>query len=278
MNGQDPLIEPMSQSTSNNDMNNLYIKPDFLPTSINHNTSSSTTTIATATNTTTMTNNNNFNNNYTQHPPKQQHQQHQHQHQQQQQTKGYPLIAPFQRTIFQNFDLSSGPPPPPQAQPPQISTAHFHKNDLVQFNTNKSIATTTPASEIINASVAMAAQSVIGFPDAQTLTTSNSVTTGETTTTTYDLQTPKSSSEQSQALKPKVKITGDNVTSATIEEGYVQFVLEHDATYISDGIDSLVYAKRKFQSVPKTGDISYTTWDIYQLVLKLHKQEVGQQI
>lgn len=74
---------------------------------------------------------------------------------------------------------------------------------------------------------------------------------------------------------PKLTITGDNVNANNIEEGYVQFVLNHDPHYISDGIESLVYAKRKFLSVPKTGDISYTTWDIYELVLKLHNREVG---
>ncbi|KAI7873516.1 ARS binding protein 2-domain-containing protein [Mucor mucedo] len=72
----------------------------------------------------------------------------------------------------------------------------------------------------------------------------------------------------------KVTITGDNVSCDTIEDGYIQFVLEHDPNYISDGIESLMYAKRKFSSVPKTGDLSYTTWDIYQLVLKLHKKEI----
>lgn len=72
----------------------------------------------------------------------------------------------------------------------------------------------------------------------------------------------------------KVTITGDNVSCDTIEDGYIQFVLDHDPNYISDGIESLMYAKRKFSSVPKTGDLSYTTWDIYQLVLKLHKREV----
>lgn len=72
----------------------------------------------------------------------------------------------------------------------------------------------------------------------------------------------------------KVTITGDNVSCDTIEDGYIQFVLEHDPNYISDGIESLMYAKRKFSSVPKTGDLSYTTWDIYQLVLKLHRKEV----
>lgn len=71
-----------------------------------------------------------------------------------------------------------------------------------------------------------------------------------------------------------VTITGDNVTCDTIEDGYIQFVLDHDPNYVTDGIESLMYAKRKFSSVPKTGDLSYTTWDIYQLVLKLHKREV----
>ncbi|KAK4517912.1 uncharacterized protein ATC70_001261 [Mucor velutinosus] len=276
MSGQDPLIEPMNQSTSNSDTNNSYMKQNFMPANINHNTSSPTTITATATNATPTIDNNN--NNYTQHTPtqqQQQHQHHQHQHQQQQQAKGYPLIAPFQRSIFQNFDLNNGP----SAQPPQNLTTHFHKNDHVQFNTNKFVTTTTPASEMISASVATAAQPAIGLPNTQTLTTSNSGTTAETTTATAatdGLQTPKSISEQLQTLipKPTVKITGDNVTAANIEDGYIQFVLMHDASYISDGIDSLVYAKRKFQSVPKTGDISYTTWDIYQLVLKLHKQEI----
>ncbi|KAI8081948.1 ARS binding protein 2-domain-containing protein [Gilbertella persicaria] len=72
----------------------------------------------------------------------------------------------------------------------------------------------------------------------------------------------------------KLTIHGDNVTAANIAEGYIQFVLSHDESYIGDGIESLVYAKRKFCSVPKTADITYSTWDIYQLVLKLHRREI----
>ncbi|KAI8973355.1 ARS binding protein 2-domain-containing protein [Mycotypha africana] len=72
----------------------------------------------------------------------------------------------------------------------------------------------------------------------------------------------------------KPRITGANVTAENIVDGYIQFVLSHDAAYINDGIESLVFAKRKFQSVPKTGDITYTTWDIFQLVKKLHHQEI----
>lgn len=242
MNAQNPLIEPMDRSASNNDMNNLHMKQDFLPTNINHNLSSSTTTTATS-------NNNNFNSNYTQPPPTQQRQQ------QHQQTNDYPLIAPFQHSIYPNYELSRRLP-----------------------YAKKVMATATPASEITSASATTTTQPSMSLPNAQIIAASNNGNTTETTTkaTTDDLQTPKPSSEQPQTVipKPKVKITGDNVSSANIEEGYIQFVLEHDATYISDGIDSLVYAKRKFQSVPKTGDISYTTWDIYQLVLKLHKQEV----
>lgn len=75
-------------------------------------------------------------------------------------------------------------------------------------------------------------------------------------------------------IKNAIKVTGDNVTANNIEDGYIQFVSRHDPSYISDGIDSLVFTKRKFQNVPKTGDITYTTWDIYQLVLKLHRKEV----
>lgn len=70
-------------------------------------------------------------------------------------------------------------------------------------------------------------------------------------------------------------VTGENVDANNIEDGYIQFVLNHDPNYIGDGIESLMHAKRKFASVPKTGDLSYTTWDIYELVLKLHKREVN---
>lgn len=98
----------------------------------------------------------------------------------------------------------------------------------------------------------------------------------------FDSPSTKSPSTKSPCSPPpivkkaseKAKITGDNVSCDTIEDGYIQFVLDHDPNYISDGIESLMYAKRKFSSVPKTGDLSYTTWDIYQLVLKLHKREV----
>ncbi|KAL0089192.1 ARS binding protein 2-domain-containing protein [Phycomyces blakesleeanus] len=69
-------------------------------------------------------------------------------------------------------------------------------------------------------------------------------------------------------------ITGKTVTSETLEDGYIQFVLRHDPDYIGDGIESLMYVKRKFSSVPKTGHLSYTTWDVYMLVRKLHHQEI----
>lgn len=97
-------------------------------------------------------------------------------------------------------------------------------------------------------------------------------TTNTTTTTTNTIAAPVIVKKPPNV--PKLTITGDNVNANNIEEGYVQFVLNHDPHYISDGIESLVYAKRKFLSVPKTGDISYTTWDIYELVLKLHNREI----
>ncbi|KAI8096295.1 ARS binding protein 2-domain-containing protein [Halteromyces radiatus] len=69
-------------------------------------------------------------------------------------------------------------------------------------------------------------------------------------------------------------INGDNVTADNIEDGYVQFILHHDTDTIGDGIDGLMYARRKFSSVPRTGDLSYTTWDIFVLVNKLHNGEI----
>ncbi|ORX57628.1 hypothetical protein DM01DRAFT_303564 [Hesseltinella vesiculosa] len=69
-------------------------------------------------------------------------------------------------------------------------------------------------------------------------------------------------------------INGGNVTPESFEDGYVQFILHHDPDSINDGIDSLVYTRRKFSSVPRTGDLSYTAWDIFVLVNKLHNQEI----
>ena len=73
---------------------------------------------------------------------------------------------------------------------------------------------------------------------------------------------------------PILTITGETVTKDNIEEGYVQFVLHHDPQSINDSIESLMYVKRKFSSVPKTGDLAYTTWDVFTLVKKLHNQQV----
>ncbi|KAI8645402.1 ARS binding protein 2-domain-containing protein [Parasitella parasitica] len=257
--GQDSLIEPMNQATSASDMTNLYLKQDFLATNTNQNTTipaTTTTTTKTMTNTTTTINNNS--NNYTQQP------------------KNYPLIAPFQRSVFHSFDLSNPAPPHPPVQTSQSIAADFHENDNVQFNTNTFTTMPTAASEIAIAAAQSEVTSQIQTVSCNNSTKSMTTPTTATALTNNPAPPGPSISEQMhiQILKPTVKITGDNVTSANIEEGYIQFVLEHDASYISDGIDSLVYTKRKFQSVPKTGDISYTTWDIYQLVLKLHKQEI----
>ncbi|KAI7883553.1 hypothetical protein K492DRAFT_235343 [Lichtheimia hyalospora FSU 10163] len=69
-------------------------------------------------------------------------------------------------------------------------------------------------------------------------------------------------------------INGTNVTKDNIEEGYVQFIWHNDPSYIGDSIENLMYVKRKFSSVPKTGDLAYTTWDVYALVKKLHNNEI----
>ncbi|KAI7904574.1 uncharacterized protein BX663DRAFT_502839 [Cokeromyces recurvatus] len=98
-------------------------------------------------------------------------------------------------------------------------------------------------------------------------------TTSKTEIIANNESTPTSLNTNHHSLT-KGKITGENVTAENIEEGYIQFVTRHDPNYISDDIESLVYAKRKFNSVPKTGDLCYTTWDVYQLVLKLHQKEV----
>jgi hypothetical protein len=70
-------------------------------------------------------------------------------------------------------------------------------------------------------------------------------------------------------------INGSNVTADNIEDGYIQFILHHDPDSIGDGIEGLMYIRRKFTSVPRTGDLSYTTWDIFVLVNKLHNRQVG---
>ncbi|KAG2224418.1 hypothetical protein INT45_002957, partial [Circinella minor] len=73
---------------------------------------------------------------------------------------------------------------------------------------------------------------------------------------------------------PILTITGETVNKDNIEEGYVQFILHHDPQSINDSIESLMYVKRKFSAVPKTGDLAYTTWDVFTLVKKLHNQQI----
>ncbi|KAF7725876.1 hypothetical protein EC973_009208 [Apophysomyces ossiformis] len=82
------------------------------------------------------------------------------------------------------------------------------------------------------------------------------------------------SNNNSKKIIPVTRVTGENVNSSNIEDGYIQFVIHHDPQYIGDGIESLMYVKRKFSSVPRTGDLSYTTWDVFLLVKKLHNQEI----
>ncbi|KAI9484852.1 ARS binding protein 2-domain-containing protein [Zychaea mexicana] len=81
-------------------------------------------------------------------------------------------------------------------------------------------------------------------------------------------------SQKNNARNRILTITGQSVTKDNIEEGYVQFVLQHDPQSVNDSIESLMYVKRKFSSVPKTGDLSYTTWDVFNLVKKLHNQQI----
>lgn len=80
--------------------------------------------------------------------------------------------------------------------------------------------------------------------------------------------------ENKRFVCPVLSITGETVNSENIEDGYLQFVLHHDPQYVGDNIENLLYVKRKFSSVPRTGDLSYTTWDVFVLVKKLHNQEV----
>ncbi|ORY91124.1 ARS binding protein 2-domain-containing protein [Syncephalastrum racemosum] len=80
--------------------------------------------------------------------------------------------------------------------------------------------------------------------------------------------------ENKRFVCPVLSITGETVTSENIEDGYLQFVLHHDPQYVGDNIENLLYVKRKFSSVPRTGDLSYTTWDVFVLVKKLHNQEL----
>ncbi|KAI9262980.1 ARS binding protein 2-domain-containing protein [Helicostylum pulchrum] len=136
-------------------------------------------------------------------------------------------------------------PPPPQPLPrQQIQLPHQIKQQdksLPPQNTPKSIQP---------------------YPSSSS---SSSIIHSETATAATMIKKPV-------MLRPIV--TGENVTKDNIEDGYIQFVLTHDANYISDGIESLMHAKRKFSSVPKTGDLTYTTWDIYSLVLKLHNRDI----
>jgi hypothetical protein len=70
-------------------------------------------------------------------------------------------------------------------------------------------------------------------------------------------------------------VTGENVAENNIVDGYVQFVFAHDPMYASDDTDSIIYLKKKILATPKTQDLTYSAWDIYALVLKLHVQEVS---
>ncbi|KAG2176861.1 hypothetical protein INT44_007525 [Umbelopsis vinacea] len=69
-------------------------------------------------------------------------------------------------------------------------------------------------------------------------------------------------------------VTGENVAENNIVDGYVQFVFAHDPMYASDDTDSIIYLKKKILATPKTQDLTYSAWDIYALVLKLHVQEL----
>jgi ARS binding protein 2 len=70
-------------------------------------------------------------------------------------------------------------------------------------------------------------------------------------------------------------VTGENVSENNIVDGYVQFVFAHDPMYASDDTDSIIYLKKKILATPKTQDLTYSAWDIYALVLRLHVQEVS---
>ncbi|KAI8094146.1 ARS binding protein 2-domain-containing protein [Thamnidium elegans] len=137
--------------------------------------------------------------------------------------------------------FTNQPPPPPPPQP--LQQLPPQPPQQIKYQQDKPLAPNTP-------------KLIQPYP----LSSSN----GESSTATM-IKKPV-------MLKPVV--TGETVCKDNIEDGYIQFVLTHDPNYISDGIESLMYAKRKFSSVPKTGDLSYTTWDIYSLVLKLHKRDI----
>ncbi|KAI8879817.1 hypothetical protein K501DRAFT_335815 [Backusella circina FSU 941] len=145
-------------------------------------------------------------------------------------------IAPYPRNVFQVYGQQQ------QQQQQQQSNPHYNVTTSASSSTTSSTATTA--------------------------TTTTITTTANGLVPIAPLQTAE------EPKKPAIMITGDNVDANNLEEGYIQFVLRHDANYIGDGIESLMYAKRKFSSVPKTGDLSYTTWDIFQLVQKLYTQEI----
>lgn len=86
--------------------------------------------------------------------------------------------------------------------------------------------------------------------------------------------TMETTSLQLPLIRKSLDITGDTVTKENFEDGYVQFITYHDPQSVADNVETLVYLKRKFSSVPKTGDIIYTTWDVFCLVKKLNNNEV----
>jgi hypothetical protein len=176
-----------------------------------------------------------------------------------QQTYQTPVnIAPFPPQ-FQGFDLSTLPS---TNKPVNAATIATVKSATVASSVATGISmTNTPKSNTpaANSSETIAASAIAVSPSAE----QNMIA-----------QPIAPTSSTLARIRSRSKVTGENVTANNFEEGYVQFVLSHDANFIHDGIESLIYAKRKFQSVPKTGDLHYTTWDIYQLVVKLQHQEV----
>jgi hypothetical protein len=117
----------------------------------------------------------------------------------------------------------------------------------------------------------------VGASDPRTHAAVDRLTIGSNTTSSTKLAPKKVEVDPETAKLSKLSsrtVTGENVNEDNIVDGYVQFVFAHDPMYASDDVDSIVYLKKKIMATPKTQDLTYSAWDIYALVMKLHSQEV----
>ncbi|KAI9469023.1 MAG: ARS binding protein 2-domain-containing protein [Benjaminiella poitrasii] len=270
MNDNSALIDPMTTipptSTNTTTLNETLLKQNFTQ----NGTTEVSTPISTSA-TSTITDHHNTNNNS--------------------QQEAYPstsLSTPLlSRNIFHDFQANS---PSTNIDSLLFSTSNHSQANHKQPLENQTIINKAAQVAVKAAAAAAAAASKAGTSTTKTIsapaekhsmnTTTpllNSISTTITApSATVNSNTVVSTTENPHSFirKPKLTITGKNVTADNIEEGYLQFVSEHEQLFLNTDMDNPAYAKRRFHAVPKTGDLSYTTWEVYQLVLQLHRKEI----